>query len=180
MTSIEVQIRDCRTDEDVSRLLSAELNRWLPHGQDADLDVFLARIDSIPVGLRAMALTHQLDVSITLDDLGWHFANWHHRPYCEQTIWALRELEAFEHAELFEGAYAIAQRWWGEIGSLIRPDFRAFVDWYSESDFNQATMPLTRRMWKLQQIDEGLLGFWVRYARKYPEKLGPPGNVVTP
>jgi hypothetical protein len=63
---------------------------------------------------------------------------------------------------------------------LIRPDFRAFVDWYSESDFNQATMPLTRRMWKLQQIEDGLRAFWVRYARKYPEKLGPPGNVVTP
>ena len=171
MASIEGQIRECQTDEDIFRLLSAELNRWLPDGQHVDLDIFLARINSILVGLRAMALTHQLDVSVTMDDLGWHFANWHHRPFCEQTIWALRELEAFEQAELFASAYAAALSCWDKIGDLIRADFCNFVDWYSESEFERATMPLTRRMWKLQEIDGGLLGFWVRYARKYPKRL---------
>jgi hypothetical protein len=170
MALTEARIREC-TDEELSKLLSAELNRWLPHGQDPDLDLFLARLGLIPSGLRAMALTYQLDVSITLDDLGWHFANWHHRRYCEQTIWALRELEAFEHAELFVLAFAFAQLWWDKIGDLIRRDFRDFVEWYPNSEFEKTTMPLTERMWELQKIKGGLLGFWTSYARKYPRNV---------
>ena len=32
-------------------------------------------------------------------------------------------------------------------------------------------MPLTERFWKLQEIDDGLFGYWTRYARKYPHKV---------
>jgi hypothetical protein len=32
-------------------------------------------------------------------------------------------------------------------------------------------MPLTRRMWELQEINGGLLGYWPKYARKYPSKV---------
>ncbi|MDB5567967.1 MAG: hypothetical protein JWP84_4533 [Tardiphaga sp.] len=170
MALTEARIREC-TDEELSKLLSAELNRWLPHGHDPDLDLFLARLGLIPSGLRAMALIYQLDVSITLDDLGWHFANWHHRRYCEQTIWALRELEAFEHAELFVLAYALAQLWWDKIGELIRYNFNDFVAWYQESELEKATLPLTERMWELQKVDRGLFGYWTSYARKYPRKV---------
>lgn len=171
MALTETQIRECPTDEKLSKLLSAELGRRLPDGEDPDLNLFLRRLQLIPKGLRAMALSYQLDVSITMDDLGWHFANWHHRRYCEQTIWALRELEALEYAELFVMAYAFAQLWWDRIGDLARHDFRDFVEWYSHSEFETATMPLTRRMWELQNIDRGLLGFWTSYARKYPNKV---------
>ena len=160
------------SDEELSKLLSLELDRWLPNGQDADLNVFLARIEPFPTGIRAMSLVYQLDVSLTLDDLGWHFGNWHHRPYCEKTISALRELEAIEYAELFEQAYVAAQPWWEQIGDLIRGDFRDFVEWYSGSGLHQATMPLTRRMWELQEIDNGIVGYWTSYARKYPAKVG--------
>jgi len=38
----------------------------------------------------AMAAMYQLDVSMTLDDLGWHFANRHQRGDCEETLWAFR------------------------------------------------------------------------------------------
>ena len=171
MALTEAYIREC-SDEDLSNLLVAELNRWFPNGQDADLDLFLTHLEPVPKGLRAMALVYELDVSITLDDLGWHFANWHHRRYCEQTVWALRELEAFEHAELFEQAFAVAQFHWEKIGDLIRKDFRDFVEWYSDSDFEKATMTLTRRMWELQEVNGGLLGFWTSYARKYPRNIG--------
>lgn len=118
-----------------------------------------------------MAATYQLDVSLTLDDLGWHFANWHHRGYCEETTWALRELEAFEQAELFAKAYALAQPWWDKISELIADDFNTFVAWYSDSELDRSTMPLTRRMWDLQEIDNGLFGYWTKYARKYPNKV---------
>jgi hypothetical protein len=170
MTLTEAHVRRC-SDQELSELLTSELNRWLPNGQNADPDVFLADLVALPSGLRAMALIYQLDVSITLDDLGWHFANWHHRRYCEQTIWALRELEAFEHAELFAQAYAVAQPSWDKIGELIAKDFAAFVEWYPESERDKATIPLTRRMWQLQKINGGLLGFGIGYARKHPLKI---------
>jgi len=38
---------------------------------------FVAEIKELPVGLRSMATTYELDVSLALDDLGWHFGNWH-------------------------------------------------------------------------------------------------------
>jgi hypothetical protein len=171
MALTEAYIREC-SDEDLSTLLSAELNRWLPNGQDTDLDLFLARLELVPKGLRAMALIYELDVSITLDDLGWHFANWHHQRYCKQTAWALRELEAFEQADLFVQAFALAQPWWEKIGDLIGRDFRDFVEWYPDSDFEKSTLPLTRRMWELQKVNGGLQGFWTSYARKYPRNIG--------
>jgi hypothetical protein len=48
-----------------------------------------------------MAATFELDVSMALDDLGWHFVNWTHRGFCDATLWGLRELEAGEYADMF-------------------------------------------------------------------------------
>ncbi|MDO8980014.1 MAG: hypothetical protein Q7V17_12365 [Afipia sp.] len=171
MTLTEVGIRECTTDDELFKLLSAELKRLLPYEEGFDLNEFLEETRTIPIGLRAMAAIYQLDVSLTLDDLGWHFANWHHHGYCEETAWALKELEAFEQAELFAKGYAVAQPWWDKIGELLAEDFSAFVAWYPDSALDRATMPLTRRMWDLQEIDYGLLGYWTRHARKYPHKV---------
>jgi hypothetical protein len=83
----------------------------------------------------------------------------------------LHELEAEEYAEFFAQAYAIAQSWWDQIGDMAARDPDEFVTWYPGSEFDTATMPLTRRMWELQKIDDGLFGVWRRYARKYPERV---------
>lgn len=171
MPLTEQRIRECPTDEVLFKLLSEELQWRLPGGEGDDLDLFLQRLRDIPTGLRAMAATYQLDVSLTLDDLGWHFANWHHRPYSEETIWALRELEAFEQADIFAQAYALAQDHWDRIGELVSEDFQDFAAWYPDSPLDKATLPLTRRMWELQEIDNGLFGYWTRFARKYPHKV---------
>jgi hypothetical protein len=72
------------------------------------MERFLQKTRTIPVGLRAMAATFELDVSMTLDDLGWHFGNWAHRGYCDETLRGLRELEAPEYAEMFSKAYELA------------------------------------------------------------------------
>jgi hypothetical protein len=104
MALTELQIIESGDDEALFKLLSAELQRRLPDGEGDDLDAFLRTTRAMPTGLRAMAATYQLDVSLALDDLGWHFMNWLHRPYCEETAWALRELEAFAEAEIFAEA----------------------------------------------------------------------------
>lgn len=162
------RILHCETHDDLFDLLSQELQRRNPDGIDNDLDVYFRRLRTIPVGLRAMAIVHPLDVSVTLDDLGCHFNNWPHHDYARETIWALRELEAFEQAGLFKRAYELAQPHWQRITAVPDGEFSA---WYDGSEFEKAIEPLTERFWELQEIDNGLFGYWTRYARKYPRKV---------
>jgi hypothetical protein len=108
---------------------------------------------------------------MALDDLGWHFANWHHRPYCDETLHGLKELEAHEAAEIFSDAYVLAQPYWDAIGELLAESFQRFADWYRDSELEKALDPLNRRMWDLCQPDYGLMAYWLSYARKYPEKV---------
>lgn len=79
-------------DDALFGLLGAELERRLSAGR-TPTDEFVDALVSMPVGLRAMAATYELDVSLTLDDLGWHFGNWHHEGLARQTLFGLRELE---------------------------------------------------------------------------------------
>jgi hypothetical protein len=162
----EARISACAGHEDLFELLSEELQRRLPNGQDRDLSLFLKRIRLLPVGLRAMAATYEFDVSLTLDDLGWHFCNWCHRAYCAETLWALRELEAFEYAAAFAQGYEMAQPYWQQIVQLDD-----FAKWYNRSKFHEMTSPLSKRLWELQEVDDGLFGYWTKYARKYPHKV---------
>jgi hypothetical protein len=168
----EAQIRQCAGHDALLELLFAELQLRLPDRRP-NLDGYLERARRIPPGLRAMAATFQLDVSLALDDVGWHFSNWYHRGYSEETLWGLWELEAFEYAELFGRAYDLALACWDKIDKALRNDFGDFGDfgdWYHGSEFEKATMPLSRRLWELQKIDEGIFGYWTKYARKYPYK----------
>jgi len=160
----EARIAACASHKDLFELLSEELQARLPNGQDRDLDLFLKRIRLIPVGLRAMAATYSSMLAWPSTNLGWHFCNWCHRAYCEETLWALRELEAFEYADAFAQAYEMAQPYWHQI---IQLQWEDFPKWYNRSQFHEMTLPLSKRLWELQKIDDGLLGYWTRYARKY-------------
>ena len=122
----------------------------------------------MPVGLRAMAATFELDVSMALDDLGWHFGNWAHRGYCDETLRGLRELEAVEYAEMFAKGYELAQANWSKLRDFAPGEFKK---WYNESEFEKATEPLSKRWWNLQKSDGGIFGHWTKYARKYPHKV---------
>jgi hypothetical protein len=116
-----------------------------------------------------MASTFELDVSITLDDLGWHFANWHHLGFARETLHGLRELGAAQVAALFEQALVIACENWDFFGA---PDF---VERYDGSAVETALSPLNRRCWDLFGSSSGsresLLDFWVPYARTYPANV---------
>lgn len=52
-------------------------------------------------------------------------------------------------------------------------DFHLFIAWYNESELEKALDPLSIKMWDLlkQYSDFGLMGYWLMYARKYPERL---------
>ena len=167
MALTEAQIVESAGHNDLLDLLFAELRWRMPPEEPFHMGRFLKKIRTIPIGLRAMAATFELDVSMALDDLGWHFGNWTHRGYCDETLRGLRELEAGEYAEMFAKAYALAQACWTEL-SAPHDDF---VKWYNKSDLHKATEPLSLRWWELQENDEGIFGCWTRYARKYPHKV---------
>jgi hypothetical protein len=117
-----------------------------------------------------MAGIFDLDVSMALDDLAWHFGNHNDERFLQETVLALRELEAVEAADLFQSAWDIAAPYLPEI---------RIKDWESEDphDYFDRTIqsmvdPLNDRMWAICKEcgDRGLLQYWLAYARKYPER----------
>src|ERR1035441_1397708 len=114
------QIRNANSDADLLQLLQAELNLFFPVESRRDLPIFLSRLGIAPRGLRAMAATFELDVSMALDDLAWHFVNHGDLDLYEETRQSLRELEALEAAHLFEKAFAVIEPHWIELGSVAQ------------------------------------------------------------
>src|SRR5439155_11028124 len=88
------RIARTRSDEALFKLLGGELKRLLPPYDSANLEPLVKSLQGLPPGLRAMAATYELDVSMALDDLGWHFANCHHQRLALETLGGLRELGA--------------------------------------------------------------------------------------
>ena len=52
---------------------------------------------------------YDLDVSMTLDDLAWHFGNHNDERFLQETVASLMELEAKDAAALFSAAWDILQ-----------------------------------------------------------------------
>ena len=69
-----------------------------PYGDDG---AFAASIAVLPPGLRAMAATHWLDISLTLDSITWHFGNFGEPQLIAETEAGLRELGLHELASCF-------------------------------------------------------------------------------
>lgn len=168
-------LRGVESDSDVLQLLFDELAARLPAELHSDLDRFVIVLRGLPPGLRAMAATYQLDVSLTLDDLGWHFANWPHRGYVEETRRALRELELDELAEPFEVACTIVDRSWEALVVRVREGHESFRAWYETSDLCRELTPLSNRMGEQLELDDGgapgIFRHWVAYARRRPERV---------
>jgi hypothetical protein len=164
MNSLSMHAISTGSDDEVLDLLSAALISRLP---SRDSPEFLPELRKLPRGLRAMAATYELDVSLALDDLGWHFGNWHDGELAAETMEGLRELGADEFAVLFESAFQHAQRFWSELGS------ENWTEWYNGSELEAAIIPLNDRAWKLwNECPNGLFTYWIKYARKSPEKVG--------
>jgi hypothetical protein len=114
-----------------------------------------------------MAATYELDVSLALDDLGWHFGNWHSVELAEETAAGLEELGAQELAELFRAAFDLAQDYWIELGA------ENWMEWYNSSALEKAVGPLNAKAWAIvRQKKNGIFSYWVEYAKKYPERVG--------
>jgi len=157
-------IVDALSDDEVLDLILAELNARLPVALQDDPDTYVHTLEGLPDGLRAMAATYQLDVSLTLDDLGWHFGNWHHHGYSLETARGLRVLGASRAEELFDEAYHHARQYWERL------DQDDWMQWYHGSPLEQAVAPLTNEISHLLE-DGKVMGLWVRYGREHPGLL---------
>lgn len=112
-----------------------------------------------------MAATHHLDVSLTLDDIGWHFLNFGEAGHVEETSRGLRELGLHELEELFAEAHSLVRPLLTQIKTnkdyyeLIK---KAGVEKRINELSDQACKMLKRR---------GIYSFWTKYARSHPERV---------
>ncbi len=136
-----------------------------PYGEDGS---YAAVISGLPVGLRAMAATHHLDVSLTMDDIGWHFLNFGEPGLVRETETGLRELGLEEMANCFVEAHAIV--------SPLKPEINDADGFYESLE----TRGLMDRINELTNKASGMLptlggspiyAAWVKYARAHPEKV---------
>ena len=167
---IEDAIRRAKTDEALFKVLSSELARRLRssgrRGAPVSVAQHAAKVARLPTGLRAMASIYELDVSVTLDDLGFHFGNWHSKTYAHETERGLRVLGAQEPADIFARAFRVAAQYWA---AFTRDDF---VEWYYKSTLERRLRPLNLKIWQIHQSREhGLLTYWLDYARRHPERV---------
>jgi len=88
--SITLDTIDSSSDDEWFSLREKELENRI--SADRGSAEFVAEIQGLPVGLRAMAATYELDVSLALDDLGWHFGNWHNEDLAEETARGLARI----------------------------------------------------------------------------------------
>ena len=163
-------IAKTRSDKVLFKLLGDELSRLVKVNPFKNLERWLKQVQKLPVGLRAMAATHGLDVSMCLDDLGWHFGNWPSLEVAEETRVGLGALGARKEQHVFAQAIEIARRNWAFITS------DGFFDRYLESDMKGEMMPLNDRLWGLTSTSRNnngtsLVDRWAPYARRYPETI---------
>lgn len=150
--------------EDIMTLLTAKI----PERPVTNDPSYARAIAKLPRGLRAMAATHWLDVSLALDSITEHFGNFGESDLVAETEVGLLELGLPELAECFGQARelvlpGLAQQEQGE--DLVSP--------YPSLDLpelEQLAAELDRRAWDLGS-DSAIYAAWTRYARAYPERV---------
>jgi hypothetical protein len=131
---------------------------------------FAANIARLPPGLRAMAATHWLDLSLTVDSITWHFGNFGEPGLVSETEAGLREFGLHELAECFV-----------EAKDLMMPLLaqRTEADGDPDEILEQAGLKeradeIDRRAWKSDGLGPGesvIYQAWIRYTRQYPERV---------
>lgn len=122
-----------------------------------------------------MAATYDLDVSMSLDDLAWHFTNHPNFEFAGETLLGLREFEANDAADIFESAMAVIEPHLLELHELLVGESGDRHAWLDTKGIQARMDPLNRRMWALikQLPGHSLFHYWRIYARKFPEHCVP-------
>ena len=141
-----------------------------PYGTDGG---FAANIVRLPPGLRAMAATHWLDISLTLDSITWYFGNFGEPGLVAQTEAGLRELGLHELAECFVDAKNL-------MTPLLAQRTEADGDPYEileRAGLKERADEMDRRADALDDLGPGesvIYNVCIRYTRQHPDRvLGP-------
>jgi quinol monooxygenase YgiN len=164
-------IRAAESEEALIELLATELQVLLPIEAQKNRDQFHQILASLPRGLRAMAGTHEFDVSMTQEDLAMHIACQHEARDLHETISGLRELELAQIADLLEQAMKIMEPHLDEMRKQ-QVSVENLQKWLDDVGVQDQIDPMNDIIWDFS-AEAGPLGMhrsWVLYARKYPER----------
>src|SRR5262245_16813123 len=166
MSKLTLEVIDSSSDDELISLLGRHLGERISAKRGSP--EFVTEIRKLPVGLRAMAATHALDVSLALDDLGWHFGNWPNTDLAEETAQGLEELGASDLAAVFREAFHVFKKYRAELGP------KDWAESYHGSPFEKAVTPLDNQARAIldRKSDHGIFKYWVDYARRHPERVG--------
>ena len=138
-----------------------------PYSEDG---AFALNLASLPPGLRAMAATHWLDTSLTLDSITWHFGNFGEPYLVAETEAGLQELGLHELAMCFREAKELmvpllAQRTEadGDPNEIIEHE-----------GLEKIADDINRRAWALDDLGPKksvIYEAWIRYTRQHPESV---------
>jgi len=131
--------------------------------------VYAMQIQGLPAGLRAMAATHDLVVSLSQGDFLWHFRHCGEPNLVQETETGLRELGLVKLAELFHEAYELVLPYLSGF-----PRNGHYDEYQLEEERMERITALTREAAKMnevcgEQVSGSIVyGAWVRYARAHP------------
>jgi hypothetical protein len=138
-----------------------------PYSEDGS---FAANLATLTPGLKAMAATHCLDVSLTLDSITWHFGNFGEPGLVALTEAGLRELGLAELAECFVEAKNL-------MTPLLANRTEEDGDPYEileRAGLSELAEDIDRRADALDDPEPGqsaIFKAWIRYARQHPERV---------
>jgi hypothetical protein len=157
-------------DEELLKEIFSMLGKSVNSAADpySDDGSYAAAIASLPKGLRAMAATHHLDISLTMDDIGWHFLNFGEPGLVRETEAGLRELGLGDIANYFAEAHAIV--------SPFKPEIKEADDYYTcieSRGLMEKINELTDKASATEPILDGspIYAAWIKYARVHPENV---------
>jgi hypothetical protein len=156
-------------DEALLKMISDRLGTRVGASPYASDGSFAEQISSLPVGLRAMAATHWLDLSLTLDDVTWHFLNFGEPNLVEETEKGLRELGLTELADVFHSAYELVKP---HLDQMVLD--QGYEDCLQRVGTIEESTRLNDRAWDLAKGPEGaaagsaIYASWITYARRHP------------
>lgn len=157
---------DAGLKEELEKLLTA---RALGDPYSAE-GSFATTIALLPPGLRAMAATHWLDISLTLDSITWHFGNFGEPKLVAETEAGLRELGLNELASVFAEAKEL-------MLPLLSQRSEADGDPYEileRAGLKTRGDALDQKAWALDNLGPGksiIYEAWIQYARQHPERV---------
>ena len=137
-----------------------------PYSEDGS---YASNLSSLPPGLRAMAATHWLDISLTLDSITWHFGE---PRLVAETEAGLKELGLDELASCFLEAKELMLPLYGRRTA----EDGGPKELLKRRGLEKRADEIDRRAWGLEkplQEQSLIYGTWIAYTRKHPERVFP-------